>query len=99
MSHDMPPPPGTVFQLPLDQLHYNPFIPAPAEDDIWAVWQGTTEDWFTNAINGAPVEIKAWAAGAPALACVLADFIKLALMLMPQSLDNCYVTRMKLDGT
>ena len=46
-----------------------------------------------------PVEIQAWAAGAPALACVLADFIKFALMLMPQRPDNSYVMRMKLDGT
>ena len=99
MSHDTPPPPGTVFKLPLRKLHYNPFIPIPGENDIDDVWQGTTEDWFNDTINNAPVEIQAWAAGAPALTSVMADFVKLALMLMPQRPDNSAVMRMELDGT
>ena len=99
MSHDVPSAPGTVFELPLDELGWNPFVPIPSVWEIEAVMAGTTEDWFSDVINRAPAHMQAWLAGAPAAASVLADFIKLAVMLIPQSPDNCYVTRMKLDGT
>ena len=51
------------------------------------------------AIQTAPSTMQATLSKAPATAAVMADFIKEALMLMPQTLDNNPETRMLFDGT
>ena len=85
--------------MQLRALQYNPFVPIPEDSTIDELWNGPTEDWFAAAVDTAPSEIQEWAANAPALVNIMADFLKLALSLMPQRDDLCAMLRIKLDGT
>jgi hypothetical protein len=60
--------------------------------------QGTTEEWFAAAITNAPTEVLAWWNKAPGLGSVMADFLKVALTLMPEEDDLCAMLREELDG-
>ena len=51
------------------------------------------------AIHTAPPSMQSTLSHAPAVAAVMAEFIKKALVLMPDTLDNNAESRMALDGT
>ena len=99
MSSSDFPAPGTDFEMSLGDLAMNQFCPVSSIGELNAIMEGTTEEWFDATIRAAPEHMQEWLAQAPATASVLADFIKLALMLIPQSPDNSPASRMALDGT